>query len=164
MQEDYANTIPQMVEDVRAGRTPRRKFMKALTALGISAADVSMVSSAATQPLTSLKLAPMSPLDAQPTQNLQLHQQHLAHQSQGDTGASQHTMVEDSMHSETLVGRAAIMARKGVGIGAIPNLKTEVPHRIPHGSQVVAEWSARVLTPAIFLDYPPLIVPFPFAV
>jgi len=35
MQEEHMTTIPQMVEDVRTGKMPRRTFIKALTALGI---------------------------------------------------------------------------------------------------------------------------------
>jgi len=147
MQEEYTNTIPEMVEDVRAGRMPRRKFMKALTALGISAAGISAVSSAATQPSSPSKSAPAVPLDVLPSQNLHLHQQHIAHQSEGNTGAlhqdyAEHAVVEDSMHSAPFVGRAAIMARKGVGMAAIPDLKIQVTNRVAHGSQVVAEWTA----------------------
>src|SRR5579884_2003866 len=120
-EEEYTNTIPQMVEDVRAGRMARRKFMKALAALGISAAGVSAVSSATVRPASPAKSAPAVPLDAQPAQNLQLHQQHLAHQSQGNTGAlhqdyAEHAVVEDSMYSAPFVGRSAIMSRKGVGM------------------------------------------------
>jgi len=147
MQAEHTNTIPQMVEDVRAGRMPRRKFMKSLTALGISAAGVSAVSSAAAQPSSPPKPAPVAPLDPQPSQNLQLHQQHLAHQNQGNTGAlhqdyADHAVVEDSMHSAPFVGREAIMARKGVGMAAIPDLNIQVTNRVAHGSQVVAEWTA----------------------
>jgi hypothetical protein len=53
MQEEE-DAIPQMVEDVRAGRMPRRKFMKAFAALGISAAGVSAVSSAVARRFKSL--------------------------------------------------------------------------------------------------------------
>jgi steroid delta-isomerase-like uncharacterized protein len=126
---------------------PRRKFMKALAALGISAAGVSAVSSATIRPTFPSKSAPTVPLDAQPTQNLQLHQQHLAHQSRGNTGAlhqdyAEHAVVEDSMYSAPFVGRSAIMARKGVGMAAIPDVKIQVTNRVAHGSQVVAEWTA----------------------
>ena len=147
MQAEYTNTIPQMVEDVRAGRMPRRKFMKSLAGLGISAAGVSAVSSAAAQPSSPSKHAPVAPLDPQPSQNLQLHQQHLAHQNQGNTGAlhqdyADHAVVEDSMHSAPFIGRAAIMERKGVGMAAIPDLQIQVTNRVAHGPQVVAEWIA----------------------
>lgn len=146
MQEEE-KTVPEMVDDVRAGRMARRNFMKVLAALGISAAGVSMVSSAAARPSTAPVSASNRNSEAQPTQNLQLHDQHLAHQSRGDTGALQqdyaeHAVVEDSMHSAPFVGREAIMARKGVGMAAIPDLKINVTNRVAHGAQVMVEWTA----------------------
>ena len=145
MQEEYTKSVPEMVDDVRAGRMARRNFMKVLTALGISAAGAGLVSSAAAKPATAVKSAPH--LDSEPTQNLKLHDQHLAHQSQGNTGAlhqdyAEHAVVEDSMHSAPFVGREAIMARKGVGMAAIPDLKIQVTNRVAHGAQVMVEWTA----------------------
>src|SRR5438067_12480385 len=59
MQEE--TTIPQMVEDVRAGRMPRRNFMKALAAIGISTAGIGAITAAAANrsapsPQTNMKL------------------------------------------------------------------------------------------------------------
>lgn len=146
-EEEYTKSVPEMVDDVRAGRMARRNFMKVLTALGISAAGAGLVSSAAARPSTASKSSPNLNSESQPTQNLRLHDQHLAHQSQGNTGAlhqdyAQHAVVEDSMHSAPFVGREAIMARKGVGMAAIPDLKIQVTNRVAHGAQVMVEWTA----------------------
>jgi len=144
-EEENTKTIPQMVEDVRAGKMQRRRFIKALSALGISAAGVGALSAAASSPLA----AHTTPAGSshQAPHNLQLHDQHLAHQTQGNTGALQndyaeHAVVEDSMYSQHFVGIEAIMARKGVGMAAIPDLKINLTNRVAHGSQVVAEWVA----------------------
>ena len=84
---------------------------------------------------------------SEPEKNLQLHQEHLAHQTQGHTENLQHdyalhAVVEDSMYRQPFVGRAAIMARKGVGMAAMADLKIDVTNRLAHGPQVVVEWVA----------------------
>src|SRR6266571_4532640 len=50
MQEE-TYTIPQMVEDVRGGKLPRRHFIKTLAAMGISAAGIEAIGAAASRPL-----------------------------------------------------------------------------------------------------------------
>jgi len=147
MQQEETITIPQMVDEVRAGRMLRRNFMKTLAAFGLSAVGASAISAAATLPAAAAKQAPVAHPDAQPAQNVQLHQQHLAHQAQGDAGALQNdyaedAVVEDSMYSEPFVGKAAVMARKGVGMAAIPDLQIHVNNRVAHGAQVAVEWTA----------------------
>lgn len=146
-QAEETITIPQMVEEVRAGRMLRRNFMKTLAALGLSVAGASAISAAAALPTATARPAPVTNPDAQPDQNVQLHQQHLAHQTQGDAGALQNdyaedAVVEDSMYSEPFVGKTAIMARKGVGMAAIPDLRIQVHNRVAHGAQVAVEWTA----------------------
>lgn len=147
MQKEEYTTIPQMVEDVRAGRMPRRNFMRTLAALGLSAAGASAISASATQPKMHSQTAPVAQPDNQTKHNLQLHDQHLAHQMQGNTGAlqqdyAQDAMVEDSMYSDPFIGHAAIMTRKGIGMAAIPDLQIQVTNRIAHGPQVMVEWTA----------------------
>ena len=49
-------------------------------------------------------------------QHLQLNQQHMTHQSQGDTGAlhndyTEHAVVEDRLYAQPPVGRQAILER-----------------------------------------------------
>src|SRR5690349_2597940 len=105
-EEEY--TIPQMVENVRDGKMGRRQLMKKLTAMGISAAGIGAIvatskSSSATAPLHVLAAG-------QTAKHIQLHDQHLTNQSQGNTDAlsndyADHAIVEDSMHTQPFVGR-----------------------------------------------------------
>src|SRR5204863_7840243 len=111
MQEE--TTIPQMVEDARAGRMPRRNFMKALAAIGISTAGIGAITAAAANrsapsPQTNMKL------DKEAIEHLERHDQHLSNQTQGDTDTlnndyAHDAVVEDSMHAHSFVGREAIM-------------------------------------------------------
>ncbi|MDQ6645172.1 MAG: hypothetical protein M3Y76_12055, partial [Chloroflexota bacterium] len=41
MQEEY--TIPQMVENVRAGKMPRRQFIRRLTSMGLTATGIGAI-------------------------------------------------------------------------------------------------------------------------
>lgn len=147
MQEEY--TIPQMVDDVRAGKMPRRHFMKTLTIMGISAAGVSAITAAAARSFSSTTSQQVKLDKAVDAERLtQLHDQHIAHQSRGNTDYLQNdyavnAVVEDSMHPTPFLGREAIMARKNVGFTAIPDLKFHVSNRVVHGQQVTVEWLAR---------------------
>ncbi|MDQ2716971.1 MAG: ester cyclase [Chloroflexota bacterium] len=143
-------TIPQMVEDVRAGKMPRRNFMKALTAMGISAVGVGAIV-AATEVTSSRGALPGTGIQASAhpagQRHIQLHDRHLKNQAAQDAGALQqdyasHAVVEDSMYEEAFVGREAIMARKRVGMAAIPDLQLQVTNRVAHGNQVSVEWVA----------------------
>src|SRR5258707_9495297 len=50
MQEEKEYTIPEMVDEVRAGKMQRRQFMKRLTLMGISAAGIGAIAAAAARP------------------------------------------------------------------------------------------------------------------
>jgi len=144
MQEE--TTIPQMVELVRAGKLPRRRLIKALTAMGISTAGVSAV--VATAAATSAAKPPPTVNAAEDeAMHLQMHNQHLTAQTQGNTSAlhddyAEHAVVEDSMYAVPLVGRAAIIARKTLGLAATTNAQITVTNRIAIGNQVTVEWIA----------------------
>lgn len=146
MQEEET-TIPQMVDEVRSGKMARRQFMKRLAQMGITAAGVGAIVAAASIPSASVPVAAKAPVHDNGTDHLQLHDQHLQHQTSGNTGALQndyheHAVVEDSMYAQPFVGRDAIMARKGTGMAAIPDLKINVVNRVVHGNQVSVEWVA----------------------
>jgi steroid delta-isomerase-like uncharacterized protein len=145
MQEEE-NTIPQMVEDVRAGKMPRRNFIKALTAMGVSVAGIGAITAAATRPFTPAHVASV-PLDKEAVKHFEQHDQHLSNQAQGNSSGlsndyAEHAIVEDSMYPKPFVGRAAIIARKNVGMNAIPGLKISVTNRVVKGSQLTVEWVA----------------------
>lgn len=141
--------IPQMVEDVRKGRMTRRRLMTTLTAMGISTVGVGAIVAAAVQQQTSASASQTShpAQKQQEREHIQLHQQHLTHQSSGNTGALQHdyaehAVVEDGMYPEPIVGRAAIMARKGTGLAAVSDFQLQITNRVVHGNQLSAEWVA----------------------
>ena len=113
-EEQEMTTVPQMVDDVRTGKLPRRKLVKILTGLGISTAGAGAIAAAAASRAITDKPKPVRNVDEQPTQNLDLHDQHLAHQQQGNIDGlnndyAHNAVVEDSMHAEAFVGREAIM-------------------------------------------------------
>lgn len=142
MQEE--KTIPQMVDDVRAGKMDRRNFMKTLTVMGISAAGVGAIAGAIARPFIS---RPAPVVDADEATQLKLHDQHIANQTEGNRDAlhndyAHNAVVEDSMHNEPFVGRDAIMARKSAGMAAIPDLKITVTNRIVRGNELTVEWVA----------------------
>src|SRR2546421_6190568 len=143
-EEEY--TIPQMVEDVRAGKMARRQFMKRLTTMGITAAGIGAIVAAASSSSAATASHQVHTVD-HAAKHIQLHDQHLTHQSQGNTSElhndyAEHAVVEDSMHAEPFVGRAAIMTRKNLILAAASDATISVTNRIVHGNQVTAEWVA----------------------
>ena len=155
MQEEY--TIPEMVDEMRAGKMERRQFMKRLTLMGVSAAGVgAIVAAAASRQFTTKPVTQGNLHDA--VDHMQRHDQHLANQSQGNLDQLQndyaeHAVVEDSMYTQPFVGREPIIARKSAGMAAIPGLKINVTNRVVHGNQLTVEWVASGSHTA---DYPGL--------
>ena len=147
MQEEQY-TIPQMVDDVREGKLPRRQFIKSLTLMGITTAGVGAIAAAAARsfPAASTHQAKLDKA-VEAEKLTRLHDQHLAKQSTGNVDTLQHdyaldAVVEDSFHPTPFVGRDAIMARKNVGFAAVSNAKITVTNRVVHGQQVTVEWVA----------------------
>ena len=141
-EEDY--TLPQMVDEIRAGRMARRVFMKKLTTMGVTTmgisaivASISTSSTSATETLT----------DNHAVQHLQHHDNHLRHQANGNLHAlnqdyAENAIVEDSMHAKPFVGRAAIMERKNIITSTASEAKITITNRFVNGHQVTAEWVA----------------------
>ena len=142
MNEQYI--IPQMVDDTRAGKLSRRHLILALTTLGISTAGIGAIVAAASHP-TAPK--PSTLPNPQEQQHLQYHDQHITSQSRGNLNElhqdyAAHAVVEDSLHPEPFVGRAAIMARKSMGFAAVTNAQITIVNRVVQGNQVTVEWVA----------------------
>jgi steroid delta-isomerase-like uncharacterized protein len=145
MQEEEL-TIPELVDEVRAGKMSRRQFVVLLSAAGISAVGIGAITAVAARSYFSAGASPAKPAKA-PDNLHQLHDQHLANQEQGNINAlhndyADHAIVEDSMFSQPFVGRTAILARKQVGFTALPNLKIAMTNRVVHGNQLSVEWVA----------------------
>jgi len=146
MQEERQHTISQMIEEVRAGRMPRRRFIKTLSTMGISAAGVGAIVAAASSPSLSTSAGHVHAHEST-AKHIELHQQHITHQSNGNIGALQNdyaetAVVEDSMHRETFVGRDAIIAREEMIMAATSDASITVTNRLAHGNIVIAEWVA----------------------
>jgi steroid delta-isomerase-like uncharacterized protein len=142
MQEEYS--LPQMVDEVRAGRMPRRAFMKQLTTMGITTAGISAIVASISTSSTSVTA---SMADGHAVQHLQHHDNHLRHQANGNLPAlnqdyAENAIVEDSMHPYPFIGRAAIMERKNIITSAASDAKITITNRIVTGHQVTAEWVA----------------------
>jgi steroid delta-isomerase-like uncharacterized protein len=141
-EEEY--TLPQMVDEVRAGTMARRDFMKKLTTMGITTVGISAIIASIS---TSSASAVETLADGQAAQHLQHHDNHLRHQARGNLHAlnqdyAENAIVEDSMHSKPLIGRAAIMDRKNIITSAASEAKITITNRIVTGNQVTAEWVA----------------------
>ena len=146
MQEEQEFTIPQMVDDMRAGKMPRRNFIKALTSMGISAAGVGAIAAATVVPSLKASIGQIHAHESA-AHHTHLHDQHLSHQGSGNIGALKDdyhddAVVEDAMHSEPFVGKQAIMGRKNMIMTAASDAKITITNRIVYGNQVTAEWVA----------------------
>src|SRR5258708_13691998 len=96
MQEEKEYTIPEMVDEVRAGKMQRRQFMKRLTLMGISAAGVgAIVSAAASRQFTSQPIPQENLQDA--LDQMQRHDEHLANQSQGNVDQFQNDYAQHAV-------------------------------------------------------------------
>lgn len=160
-------TIPRMVDEVRAGKMTRRALVTTLTAMGISAVGIGAIVAATMQQQThvSQPAHAASSSSGSKQQHIQLHQQHLAKQASGDIESLQHdyaehAVVEDGMYREPLVGRAAIMARKSVGLAAVSDFQLKITSRVVHGNQVSAEWVATGIHSGDLPDMPATGRPF----
>ena len=108
--------IYEKVDEVRQGKLTRRSFAKMLTTFGLTAIGVGAVIAAADIPVTPVTQK-VEHADGREEHNIRLHDRHLQHQASGNTenltnDYAHHAIVEDSMHAEPLVGRAAIMEHK----------------------------------------------------
>ena len=154
-QEEH--TIPEMVDDVRAGKMDRRTLLKRLTVMGLSAAGAGAIAAVAARQITSHAAQTVTG-DNNGQLHIKQHNDHLIHQSTGNVQQLQHdyhedAIVEDSMFPHPFVGRQAIMNRKSAGFAAMPDMKITVTNRIVRGDQLTVEWVASGTHQA---DYPGL--------
>jgi steroid delta-isomerase-like uncharacterized protein len=154
--------IPQMVDDVRSGKMPRRRFVLALAALGISAAGISAIVAAASHPLTPRQSTPPNRYEQK---HLDHHDNHISRQSRATIHElhhdyAEHAVVEDSLHEEAFVGRAAIMARKNTGLEAVTDAQITITNRLVQGNQVTAEWVATGIHTGDFPNLPASNLPY----
>jgi len=140
------HTIPQMVDDVRAGKMSNSQLLQTLTAMGISASGATIISAAALQTTPAASIPRMNVHEDEALQ-LQLHDRHLEVRNARNVDALQNDYAEDavvegSMFPKPFVGRAAIAARIGAEMLAFPDLRVGMTNRVVHGNQVTVEWVA----------------------
>lgn len=143
---DEEQTIPELVDEVRAGKVTRRQLIKRLTIMGVSAAGAGAIAAVAMRQLTS-RAVPAVPGDRNARQQIQQHDDHLDNQATGNVQQLQddyheNAIVEDSLFPQPFVGREAIMARKGAGFASMPDLTITPTNRIVKGDQLTVEWVA----------------------
>ena len=154
-QEEH--TIPEMVDDVRAGKMDRRTLLKRLTIMGLSVAGAGAIAEVAARQITSHAAQTVTG-DNNGQLHIKQHNDHLIHQAKGNIQQLQHdyhqdAIVEDSMYPHPFIGHQAIMNRKSAGFAAMPDVKISVTNRIVHGDQLTVEWVASGTHQA---DYPGL--------
>jgi steroid delta-isomerase-like uncharacterized protein len=150
-------TIPEMVDDVRAGKIDRRTLIKRLAVMGLSAAGAGAIAAVAARQISAHVAQPTSG-DDNGQLHIRQHNDHLIHQSSGNMQHLQQdyhedAVVEDSLYPHPIVGREAIMQRKSAGFAAMPDVKITVTRRIVRGDQLTVEW---VATGTHTADYPGL--------
>jgi steroid delta-isomerase-like uncharacterized protein len=155
--EQEEQSIPEMVDDVRAGKMDRRTLLKTLTVMGLSAAGAGAIAEVAARQIAS-HAAPSLPGDNNGQLHIKQHNDHLVHQATGNMQQLQHdyhenAIVEDSMFPQPFVGREAIMNRKSAGFASMPDLNISVTKRIVRGDQLTVEW---VASGTHQVDYPGL--------
>lgn len=144
MQSDL--TIPTMVDAVRGGKMQRRTLIKLLAGMGVSTAGIGAIVATTMHTPTTQPALPVNPQESS-ANSLTLHDQHITNQGQGNIDAlyndyAEHAVVEDSMYASPITGRAAIIARKSMGLFATTDVKITVLNRIAIGNQVTVEWVA----------------------
>lgn len=145
-EQQVEHTIPEMVDEVRAGKMDRRTLIKRLTVMGLSAAGAGAIAEVAARQIAS-HIAQTAPGDSNGQLHIRKHNDHLVHQATGNIQQLQHdyhenAIVEDSMYPHPFVGREAILNRKNAGFAAMPDLKITVTKRIVQGDQLTVEWIA----------------------
>src|SRR5487761_1214933 len=96
--EENLSTIPQMVEEVRAGKLRRRTLIAALVAMRLSAAGIEAIIAAIRSAPARPTAKPAAPQDHQQQHHLiQQHNQPLANQTQGNTDGLENDYAENAI-------------------------------------------------------------------
>ncbi len=150
-------TIPQLIDNVRAGKMSHSQLVQTLTAMGISTSGARIIAAASqTIPATPI---PRMDVQADEALQLQLHNRHLEARNAHDVSALQNDYAEDaivegSMFPEPFVGRAASAARIAAEMVAFPDLRVQMTNRVVHGNQVTVEWVATGTHTGDFSGFP----------
>ena len=140
-------SVRELVEALRQGKLSRRELVVGLTALGITGAGVAAIVAAATH-----RGAAATPQHLQ----LQQHDQHIAHQTQGDVSGhmadyAEHAIVDDPLFDKPFEGIHAITQRFVAEVASVPDRQLTILNRVVSGNQLIVEWVAAGTHAASFL-------------
>lgn len=130
-------SVRGMIEALRSGKLSRRKFVAALTALGITGAAAATVAAAAMR----------RPTQTAQRQHLKLHDQHVTRQTQGNVQSmmsdyAENAIVDDPLFDTPFVGRDAIALRYAAEVASAPDRTLTINNRVMSGNQLIIEWQA----------------------
>ena len=141
--EAPSTTVEGLVEGLRAGAVSRRRFLAALTGMGVTAAGAAAVLAVANR--TGAPTGRGSAADIE--QALQLHDQHIARQVRGDAQAmladyAEDAAVHDPLFGQPFVGKDAIARRYAAEVGSVPDRSLRILNRSMSGDELIVEWEA----------------------
>jgi steroid delta-isomerase-like uncharacterized protein len=144
---ETSKTIHELLDELRAGHISRRHLLEGLAALGITGAAAALI------------VAHSQPHHAAPREermHFQLHDQHIAKQTAGNTNNmmsdyADDAIVEDPLFAQPFVGKDAIARRYAAEVASVPDRSLTITNRVVQGDQLVVEWVASGTHAAPFL-------------
>jgi steroid delta-isomerase-like uncharacterized protein len=149
MSEQQPPSVQGLVESARSGKISRRRLMIGLSAVGVTTAGAAAVAAV----VKSRSGAP-----AQERQQLQQHDQHVAHQTRGDiqhmtNDYHENAIVEDPLFAQPFVGREAIARRFAAEVASVPDRALRINNRFFAGDELIVEWEATGTHTGDFLGF-----------
>ena len=146
--DDSAKTsVHGLIDELRAGHISRRHLLEGLAALGVSGAAAALIAAHNGQ-------HPTTP--AAEKMHYQLHDQHIARQTAGNTNAmvgdyAEDAMVEDPLFNQPFVGKEAIARRYAAEVASVPDRSLTITNRTLQDNELIVEWTASGTHVAPFL-------------
>lgn len=146
-------TVEEMAESVYRGKLSRRAFIGGLTGFGVTAAGATTILAGVTH-----RLAPPHAQQSPVQQHLDLHNQHVVMQTQGNVNAmmndyADHAIVDDPLFTKPFIGKDAIAKRYAAEVASVPDRHLTITNRTMVGNQLVVEWEATGTHQASFLGF-----------
>ena len=139
-------TVRKLIDSARAGKVSRRKLLTGLAALGLTGAGATAVLAVTHHTAPNQRI------------HLQLHDQHVVRQTQGDVGGmmsdyAHNAVVDDPLFDKAFIGLDAIAARYASEVASVPDRVLRIVSRSVTGNTVIVEWEAAGTHMASFLGF-----------
>lgn len=139
-------TVRKLIDSARSGKVSRRKLLTGLAAFGLTGAGATAVLAVTHQNAPAQRI------------HLQLHDQHIARQTQGDVGSmmadyAHNAVVDDPLFDKAFIGVEAIAARYASEVASVPDRVLRIVSRSVTGNTVIVEWEAVGTHMASFLGF-----------